>query len=142
MSRKYSLFIHMVASFSILASVMIFVDSRIALLLYTVGLSSGLIALGVFSAAMLPMPVGILAFVWFCICPVIFLISYIFAIKKHYCMFAFLVAVDALVVILWSIYSVATGNTYGYQGFLPDLIISPTVAAIALWGIYRGKGYK
>ena len=137
--KQYRFIIHGIMLFTILATIMIFFDSKISLLLFSIGISSGFIAFGVFSAAVVSLPFGVLTFIWFCIFPIILTISYILAVKKRYSLFCCVVALDALIVIMWSLYSIISNNIYSFQQFLLYLIFSPIVSIIVIWGKYHLK---
>ena len=140
--KMYSWLLHGIMLFTVLATVMMFVYPKITDLLYTIGASSGFIGLGVGSAETTPHFLGLAAFIWFVLFPVILIISYILGIKKHYVPFCVVITLDLFAVILWLVYAHATGNLYGFQSFIPDLIVSFVLTALLVWTTVLLKGKK
>lgn len=125
MKRKQcSFLIHMFTLSTILASVAMFLYGRLASLLFTIGGSSGYIALGVFTAATAPRLIGILCFIWVFLFPILLIVSYILTFRNHYVPFCILTILDFLVVLGFTTYSIVIRNSYAIQTMLPDLIVS------------------
>lgn len=133
LTRQYLFLLHGIMLFTILATVMMFVYPKIVYPLYTIGASSGLIAFGVGSALTTPYFMGLAAFIWFILFSVILIISYILGIRKRYVPFCVVITLDLLVVILWMVYARTTGNLYGFQQFIPDLIVSFVLWVLLIW---------
>ena len=142
MIKKYTLIIHSVMLFTILATITLFFDSRIARLLFSIGASSGFIALGVFSAAVVTVPVGILSGLWLCLFPIILTISYIMVFNNRYVPFCVVITLDALAVLVWSLYSIITRDFYSFQEFVLDLIVSSVLSVTIIRTTYLLKRCK
>ena len=133
LTKLYQVLLHGIMLFTILAAVMMFVYPKIVYPLYTIGASSGLIAFGVTTSETIPYILGLVALIWFILFSVIFIISYILGIRKRYVPFCVVTTLDFLVVILWMIYARTTGNLYGFQSFIPDLIVSFVLTFLLVW---------
>lgn len=137
LTSLYKLVAHGVMLFTILATIMLFIRPQIAMALFTVGASSGFVAFGFFFSGTTPYFWGGVAFVWCHIFPILMIVSYIYVIKKEYIPFCAVVACDAFLVVMWSIYSAIDGNYFGVQTFVFDTVVSLVLAIVLVRITYQ-----
>jgi len=130
LTSQYKLVAHGIMLCTILATIMLVIHPRIAMTLFTIGATSGWVAFGFATAEATPYILGLVAFVWCFAFPILLLIAYILAIKKKYIPFCMAVTCDSLFVIAWVIYSTITGNFFGVQSFLIDVVVSLMISII------------
>ena len=130
LTSQYKLFVHGIMLSTILATVMLIIHPNIAMALFTIGATSGWIAFGFAAAETTPYILGLVAFVWCFAFPILLLITYVLAQKKKYIPFCVIVVCDSLFVMAWSIYSMITGNYYGVQSFILDIVVSLVLAMV------------
>lgn len=106
------------------AILLFFVGSDFSMLFYAPGASSGYISMGVLWDDQIGPLVGICAVLWVFLFPIALLVTYILAIKKRYVPFCVFIILDVFAVAAFMVYAKLSDNTYGFQFFLPDLIVS------------------
>ena len=126
----YKLIVHGVMLFTVLATILLFIRPQIALKLFSVGASSGFVALGFFCSDVRHYFWDVVAIVWCLIFPILMLGSYVFAIKKEYVPFCVAVVCDTIFLLLWSIYSTIDGNYFGLKTFAIDAAVSIVLAIV------------
>ena len=124
LTKQYKFLLHGIMIFTAVATLMLFFAPKISMPLYTIGASSGYIAFGVVTAETTQYGIGLAAFAWVLLFPIVLLISYVLALKKHYVPFCVVMILDLLIVILWLIYALITDNIYGFKRFIPDFFVS------------------
>lgn len=123
-SRMCAFFVHMYMFCSIAGICFLVASNDFATLLLSIGASSVYIAIGVFLAAIVNQFWGICSFLWVVLFPLLLVVSYIFAIKKHYSLMLLSVTLDTLISVLFVVYTVTTQNWHGFQQAIIDLVVS------------------
>lgn len=132
--KYFSLIVYAYILSSFLATLLLFGMPKGALILYTVGASSGYIAFGVATLDVaLWASLRIAAMLWAVLFPIALVILFISFLKKKYKPICYAMIADTVVVIAWVVFAYATGNIYGAQVFLPDLFVSLGCSFVAVW---------
>lgn len=133
---KNNIIFHLYVVFSILGIIMMFQEQNLSRLFLSFGLSSNVIAFGMFCAPDINVAFRIFAGVW-CLLLTLGGIS-VYAnmlLKKKVIPICIVILMDTVVVFLWEVYALITNNMYGFEYYLPDLIVS-VVITILVYNIY------
>lgn len=131
-NKKIELFFSHIYMFSTaLAAVCAFLFSSGGMFFFNlIGASSGFVVWGMLlSERQLPVLSVLIILLWAFVMPICLIISYIFAIKKHFIPLCIFLAIDSVILVSYVIYSFIIDNTYGGYYFLLDAILSVIFAA-------------
>lgn len=95
----------------------------LAIFLLSLGASSVYISIGVFLTASVNKFWGICAFLWTIIFPILLIASYVCANRKHYGMLLLAMILDAMVSLLFAVYTISTQNWYGLRQAIVFIIV-------------------
>lgn len=109
---------------TVVGIVLLFHANEIAICFLAIGANSIYVSFGVFFAANVSKFWGICSFLWMVLFPILFLVSYVYAIYKKHIFLHLAMALDFLVSILFVVYNLTEMNWYGLKFAVIDLIVS------------------
>ena len=122
--RDKRILFHVYVVFTLLAILTMFLEQKIAQLLFTIGAGSPDWAFYVFCSATVGFWGGVLSLFWFSLYPVFLLLAYIFALKRQGHFFCIMVVIDTIAVMIIGVYAITSNNLYGFNQMLPDIVVS------------------
>ena len=137
--RLHDYLIHMYMLISILGFILVVSAGTLSRIPLILGASSWLIAIVVSSADATNWYISAFLFLWGISFLILLLVSYIMAWRKHQMPFLIIIAIDAIVALLWAISCLATNDMYAFAWAGPDAVVSVLYSVILMFGCLRHK---
>lgn len=140
LQHKLRLLTHGYVICTLLGFLTIFHARELSMIFFAVGANSVYISLGAFFSPMVGKIGTIFAIVWFLLFPLMLLVSYVCANKKNYTFWKIAITIDIIPVTVWAIFSLASGNTYGFEVAVFDILCS--IVYIVTFTHFARKAYS
>ena len=124
LQHKLRLLTHGYIICTLLGFLTIFHARELSMIFFAVGANSVYISLGAFLSPEVGKIGTILAIGWFILFPLMLLVSYVCAHKKNDTLWKIAITIDVIPVAIWAVFSLASGNTYGFKMAVFDILCS------------------
>ena len=141
-SKLYSLLAHVYMSIIVIAFILLFTDAIIYINLYDYGISSGWYAFLIGVSEDYSMILRVPLLIWAAILPLLRIICYIRAIRRHYLQLGILVIVDRILIIACGILTYQFNKISAFEALIPHMIIGVCCIAFVVGCIIKDTGHR